>query len=125
MNSVTAQAWVTALGIGMLTVVVQPVPVRGEEATRAGWVVHLDETGKPAVPEPAQAPAAAAPADGAAAEVKPLPAVQAAPGGGEMVVLDDRFNHNSVGHRNGAQVRVGCEREAPARPRAPVAGSQR
>jgi hypothetical protein len=108
MNDLRKRFWAGALAAAALTST-HAVVVRGEEPAPAGWEIHLDEGGKPVVPDPAESSPPSL--EGHDAAQQAMPEVQVAPGGGEMVILDDRFNRNSVGHREGDEVRIGCKRQ--------------
>lgn len=81
---------------------------------RMNGVVHLDDEGEPVLPNPQEvAPLATdTPAGGVSttddAEL-PVPRIEAAPGGGEMIRLDERFRHRTSVQRKSANGDPGAE----------------
>ncbi len=114
-----ATSTVLALGALWLSALVG-TPVRAEspqtcqlpDATVPASVVYLDESGRPMIPEAWQLRGEGAqPNDAGAAAAAPPPALLDAPGGGKMVVLDERFRSYSVGRRGARGTgRVECTR---------------
>ena len=86
---------------------------RTTQAQELGWqgsgsVVHLDEHGKAVIPRATLPPPIVPEADGGGAEV-PASRIQQAPGGGEMIILGDRFRSRSIGRCNAnGRVKVRC-----------------
>lgn len=75
---------------------VSQAPVRADAVAAAGSIVHLDADGRPIVPPDTDVSAPSAPARAASRRIGPPPAIEPAPGGGDMVVLDGRLQHYTV-----------------------------
>ncbi len=75
------------------------------DSSPAGMSVHLDDHGRPMLPpsdDVSSVPRRHDLESAAPATTRPLPSFVPAPGGGEMVVLDERFDHHSTVRRRAA-----------------------
>jgi DNA-binding beta-propeller fold protein YncE len=96
-----------------------------EPASSNASTIQLDEHGKPTVPSAAPPRIRARRAVVAPTPAPPL-VVQEAPGGGRMIILDDRFNNDSIGHRDaGGRVSVECTQPGSPVSAVPRPGRQR
>lgn len=112
----------------------EAAPQRGTVATASGSrpgnsIIRLDRDGKPVVPRREDLPAVSDRVDSAErtradGDAPPLPELQTAPGGGEMILLDERFRHDSVARRphSSGPAHVDCT-TGPAAAHEPVAST--
>lgn len=97
----------------------EPAPqpgVPGYQQGAPGFKVQLDDAGRPVVPSAPQPPTAAA-----VARTQRPPLIEfETPAGGTLLMLDNRFHHHSVAHREAdGTLSVDCGRHSATPPAGP------